>query len=88
MGAAHAHAPTEIAQVVSLGDVRDTQSVEKVNDIETPSVSEVLRPGSASSSPDEDAPIDLGNTPFFHFDLADAVRSAEASARRVDNAKY
>ena len=84
MGASHVHAPSEIAQVVSLGDVRDTRSVEKADDIEAPSVSEVLRPDSASpsTSPDEDAPISLETTPYFHFDIVSAVRAAEYDLTR------
>lgn len=31
---------------------------------------------------EESAPIDLQDTPFFHFDLACAVRSAESGLER------
>lgn len=88
IGAATPSTPIEIAQVVSLGDVRDTPDEKKLYDIESPQVSEVMRSGGDLKSPTSeiddtnDDPITLPETPFFHFDLASAVRAAESSLAR------
>lgn len=87
VGASRSSTPTEIAQVVSLGDVRNTANIgEKTTDIEGIAVAEELRKGGADS-PDsaDDAPIDLEDTPFFHFDVVSAVRAAEAGLARQDS---
>ncbi|KAF7789562.1 hypothetical protein EIP86_000508 [Pleurotus ostreatoroseus] len=81
--------PREIAQVVSLGDVRSSPIPEKSADIENGIiVEEQLASSSPSPSNDgaDDLPIELEDTPFFHFDVASAVRAAEYNLTRIDSA--
>ncbi|GJE97092.1 sulfate permease [Phanerochaete sordida] len=87
MGRSSSRAPTEIAQVVHLGDVRErSSSLPEKADVESPVISEEVRHGSSSSIKAADhepgAPIVLQNTPFFHFDVVSAVRAAESGAER------
>lgn len=77
-GAPASSVPTEIAAVVPYRDGQSSPvSVPASGDLESSLVSEEPRAGS-----EESAPIDLQDTPFFHFDLACAVRSAESGLER------
>lgn len=89
-GRPSSRAPTEIAQVVHLGDVREpSPSLPEKGDIENAViVEEERRRGSSStykSSADQSGsePIVLQDTPFFHFDVVSAVRAAESGAQHA-----
>lgn len=85
MGRSSSRAPTEIAQVVPYGDVREPSLPEKA-DLEGGVIEEhVHRRASTSSSKSPEArgaPLVLENTPFFHFDVVSAVRAAESGLLR------
>ena len=80
--------PTELVQVVHLGDVREPSILpEKASDVESAAVAEDVRLRGASSSykaadhPGD--PITPQDTPFFHFDIVSAVRAAESRLART-----
>lgn len=71
--------PREIAAVVPYrGGVEAPARVDKAEDEESkiPDVVEEER-----QFQEEPSPLDLEDTPFFHFDLVSAVRAAEAGLR-------
>ncbi|KAH9946319.1 sulfate permease [Epithele typhae] len=75
VGAVHAHVPTEIAPVVPYrGGRTRVESQGKSADVE-----EAVEGVEADEA---DAPIVSEETPFFHLDLAAAVRAAEAGLSR------
>ncbi|EKM55730.1 uncharacterized protein PHACADRAFT_256566 [Phanerochaete carnosa HHB-10118-sp] len=80
-GESSSRIPAEIAQIVSLGDVREPSLPEK-SDLESPVISEeARRRGSSSTHKTTDrlgGPIVPQDTPFFHFDVVSAVRAAES----------
>lgn len=85
-GSSSSRAPTEVVQVVHLGDVRGPSPMlpEKASDVESGGIiEEDLRHRGSSSSAygatdHPGGPITLQNTPYFHFDVVSAVRAAES----------
>lgn len=78
--------PAEIAQVVSLGDCRNSSIPEKSADLEAAIIVEEQLAAASPSPSDGSAdgvPIDLEDTPFFHFDIVSAVRAAEYNLTRI-----
>lgn len=82
--------PHELVQVVSYGDVRNPEvsSIPEKADVENGIVEEDLRrrpSHSLYSAPSDPGPLELQDTPFFHFDVVSAVRAAESGLNRRDS---
>jgi len=86
-GQSSSSSPNEIAAVVPYRDLQLITSLEKSADIEEYPVIGSSSP-SGSNSKNAGAPVILENTPLFHLDIVQAVRAAEASAKRAANGDY
>ncbi|PCH38368.1 sulfate permease [Wolfiporia cocos MD-104 SS10] len=74
--------PTEIASVVPYREGRSLPGFPEPVDLES------VLPTSVTEEPrievEETAPVNLEDTPFFHFDLASAVQAAESGLSRME----
>ncbi|KAJ3562172.1 hypothetical protein NP233_g9741 [Leucocoprinus birnbaumii] len=85
-GKPHSKLPLEVAAVVPFRDVKvlpDDASEKAIHDIETGEIKATVRHVERSADVTSWEPLMSQDTPFFHLDLASAVRTAESGLDRV-----
>lgn len=99
IGIPSAQYPTEVAPVVPYRDLVTTgfpqsSTSDPVTNPDDPekgfkkrSIFKLTASSSRSARSDEAGAITSSETPFFHFDLASAVRAAELGATKVDSTR-